>query len=892
MIITNNTHECNLNKSSLNFEFSIIIPFFNVENYLDEAIESLLNQTIGFDNVQIILINDGSTDNSMNIALEYEKLYPNNIFILSQKNSGQAKGRNLGLQFVQGKYVNFLDSDDYLSKNTLQEVHDFFENYENEIDLVAIPMILFGRNNGNHRLNYKFKNTKVIDLKKDPDNPQMSSSSTFIKFEAIMDLKFDEKLISAEDALLVNKILLKKMKYGVISTSFYYYRQRYIRNSTIDTMTSKKEYYTDRLKYFFKELIEYSLKIYDEVPLFIQYMLVYDLHWMLETSEINIFKKQNEITEFGYYLLYVIKYLDENVILSSRNITPHIRPFFRFLKNKQYSVEINNDNLFLKTGNGTIDYLNNHRIWIDIIEIRNGFFNLLGQLTSNFDDRYLEIILVKTDLETHNKEKIPSKKVYYSHPARNKTRHLSIDWKYVNNFEFNIPLENVKNSKLNLEVKYCENYNELTLNLIVDFNNVAGLSTSSIEFVKDSKIVIFKNNSFYIEEYSYYKMLRYEYSNTKKIIKDRNNFWFKALILRTIYLFIYPFIKNKKIWLFGDRLDFADDNAKQLFEYSLNKNDNIKKYFVISENSPDYPTLKKQYKNVIKFQSLKHKLLFLISEKSISSYVNENFINPFYNRNKSLYSGLITCENYFLQHGVTKDDVSYYIKRFDKKLSLIVTVSELEKKSFLEEGYNFKEDIVQVLGFPRYDKLCSNNKKQILFCPTWRNQFRDEKSFINSEYYYFLINFLNNNELMNLLYKYEYKFIFKPHPEMIKYLESIPLSENIEISTDIPYSKLFEESSILITDFSSVSFDFAYLKKPVIYYQPNDDYHYKKGYYDYNTMGFGEVITTETRLLEKIKFYLINECQMETLYQKRVEKFFKYNDKDNCKRVYEWIKKH
>ena len=411
-----------------------------------------------------------------------------------------------------------------------------------------------------------------------------------------------------------------------------------------------------------------------------------------------------------------------------------------------------------------------------------------------------------------------------------------------------------------------------------------------LSVIKDSKMVLFKNNSFYILDYSYDKMLRYEYSNTKKIIHDKQNNWISALIIRSLYIIMFPFVKNKKIWLFDDRLDFADDNAKQLFEYSLNQNDNIKKYFVISGDSSDYPIMKKQYNNVIKFQSLKHKLLFLMAEKNISSYVNENFINPFYNCNKKLYSGLITSESYFLQHGVTKDDVSYYIKRFDKKLSLIVTVSELEKKSFLKEGYNFKEDIVQVLGFPRYDKLCSNNQKQILFSPTWRIQFRDEASFINSEYYESLIQFLNNQELMNLLSEHEYKLIFKPHPELIEYIDSIHFGDNVEISVDDSYSKLFEESSILITDFSSIYFDFAYLKKPVIYYQPNDDYHYGNGYFDYKTMGFGEVIDNEATLLDKIKYYFSNDFIMEKVYQNRVENFFKYTDKNNSKRVYEWIK--
>ena len=96
----------------------------------------------------------------------------------------------------------------------------------------------------------------------------------------------------------------------------------------------------------------------------------------------------------------------------------------------------------------------------------------------------------------------------------------------------------------------------------------------------------------------------------------------------------------------------------------------------------------------------------------------------------------------------------------------------------------------------------------------------------------------------------------------------------------------------MITDFSSVAFDFAYLRKPVIYYQKNDDYHYSKGYYDYQTMGFGQVIDNEDELVEKIIDYMENDCLMDEEYIKRVESFFKFHDKNNCKRVYEWLYSH
>jgi glycosyltransferase involved in cell wall biosynthesis len=126
------------------YKFSIVTAIYNTEDYVSDAIESVINQTIGFeDNVQLILVNDGSTDRSGEICKEYRNRYPNNIVYIEKENGGVSSARNRGLKEVKGKYVNFLDSDDKLSKNTLEEVWKFFEKHYNEIDFVSIPIYFF-----------------------------------------------------------------------------------------------------------------------------------------------------------------------------------------------------------------------------------------------------------------------------------------------------------------------------------------------------------------------------------------------------------------------------------------------------------------------------------------------------------------------------------------------------------------------------------------------------------------------------------------------------------------------------------------------------------------------------------------------------------------------------
>lgn len=875
------------------FKFSIIIPFYNVEKYITESIESIINQTLGFKkNIQLILIDDGSTDNSLNIASSYENKYPENIMILQKDHEGQACARNLGLKYAKGKYVNFLDSDDYISRNTLKEVFEFFEKNESEIDIVAIPMLLFERVKGAHRLNYKFEETGIIDLVEDPNNPLLSSASSFMKLEVIKNRKFDTNLINLEDALLINEILMDKKKYGVLNTCHYYYRQRMERTSTVDRIDRKKEYYTPRLKYFYKKLIDDCLAKEGYVPKFIQYLMVYDLQWLIKTQTLEIFDDDAEIDEFWHYLNYIISHIDESVILENENIHPGIRPVFLLLMGYEKKTMMGeNNSIEMKLGPLDLDKLNVHKIWMDIIKIHGNKLNLAGMIISYFSTEEYSIRIVKKDSNNKSTEYVCNN-VKNNTPFRDVHTKLDIPWKYCYNFDVEIPLTPNTESELKFIVDYDFNNNKSSFELLLDFNKICKMSKYGAYIPKKPYIALLKGSRLHIKNYSFKSMARYEFNNLKKIILDHPPFFIRAFFIRILFLILYPFMKGKKIWLFSDRPDFSEDNGKFLFKHAIAQNDNIEKYFIVKKTSPSYKEMREISSSTVSFGSLKHKILFLFAEKNICSYTNLNFINPFFGQNIDLYKGIETSERIFLQHGVTKDNISNFVNKFRHDLSLIVTVSEIEKESFLEEGYDYDESTVRVLGFPRYDNLKNvSGKKQVLLMPTWRLQLNTEEDFINSDYYEYLNDFLNDEELARTLKKYNYTLLFKPHAELLKYLELLDIPEHVTLATDMSYQELFNESSLLITDYSSVFFDFAYLKKPVIYYQPSDDYHYNEGYFDYETMGFGDVIKNNRILLKKIKHYLENNCEMEMKYKLSVDKFFKYVDNNNSKRVYDYLKK-
>lgn len=101
---------------------SVIVPIYNVEKYLQRCLESLIDQTL--QDIEIILVNDGSTDDSGRIAEEYAEKYSGKVKYLEKENGGLSDARNFGMPYATGEYIAFLDSDDYIDKNAYEEMYN------------------------------------------------------------------------------------------------------------------------------------------------------------------------------------------------------------------------------------------------------------------------------------------------------------------------------------------------------------------------------------------------------------------------------------------------------------------------------------------------------------------------------------------------------------------------------------------------------------------------------------------------------------------------------------------------------------------------------------------------------------------------------------------------
>ena len=168
--------------------------------------------------------------------------------------------------------------------------------------------------------------------------------------------------------------------------------------------------------------------------------------------------------------------------------------------------------------------------------------------------------------------------------------------------------------------------------------------------------------------------------------------------------------------------------------------------------------------------------------------------------------------------------------------------------------------------------------------------------FMQSEYYHIYQELLENERLGKMLEKYNCCAVFYPHYEIQKFIDVFhTASARIQMGhlgkADV--QTLLRESSILVTDFSSAQFDFAYMKKPVIYYQFDQEKyyagHYAKGYFEKD--GFGPVVQTIEELLEQLNNVMENQQTMTEQYQKRVDAFFGTVDDQNCERTFQAIQK-
>ena len=867
------------------FKFSIIMLIDDIGFHIHEAIMSVINQNLDFtDNTQLILVNDGSAD-GLDEYVKYQDEYPDNVILISQKPKNYSSAYNSALKRARGEIINFLHNNDKLSANALSEVLNAFEKY--------------GKDIVNVKLDYIDRNSKgendipdgVVDLIKNPEYSINFLNSLFIKKGALVE--FDEREDLFETDLFMNRILMKSNSYAFISSAKYHFRKRR------DTLRINNNNYFKR-KFNFNQANLFAGGILDsnkELPIYIQSNILNVFIPMINKEVKNNLLESDEIPKLFGLIRKTLGYIDKDVIYESTSNISMVG-FFIAVKNDDidlnnpnpidsFRVDVKSDDVTLYSKDDVIDVLSQRDIYIDFAELNDNTLSISGHVKSLFDSENMSVYALKNGSEIITATS-------FKYPTRHISRFFTVNWQRSYNFDLKIPVDSIKDiSTIELKLKYAGNGDSCILDNEIKFRKHSNISYDSHYYIKDSRIVMF-NGKFNVMPFSYKKMYQYEVKGLLKLSRDKYDFYRRAIFIRVIHLILFPFMRNRKIWIIMDRIDMADDNGEHFFKYAINQNDGIEKYFVIDRQSPDYERLKASYDNIVEFESLKNKILYLFADKLISSQGSEFYLSPFKFEAPYLTAGTSYVDFYFLQHGIILHDLSTWLVKYERHPRLIVTSCRMEYESLISDLYNYDDGTFRLLGLPRYDNLNNEGcKKQIVIMPTWRNYISNEDELIESEYFRRFNSLLNNEVLIDYAKGNGYEILFKPHPELGKYIDNFDKNDYVHFDDDKKYQEIFNESAILITDYSSIFFDFAYLKKPVIYYQYGDDFHYEseEGYFKYDTMGFGSVVSTEEDLVERIISYIDNGAQMEDIYKSRVDEFFQYHDTNNSKRCYDAIYK-
>lgn len=811
-----------IKKNTGAFQYTVVSAIYNVAPYLDDYFSSLIKQTLFFKkHIHLILVDDGSTDDSAKIIQQWQRRFPDNIQYVYKENGGQSSARNLGLQFVQTEWVTFIDPDDFVSENYFETV-DVFLRKNIDVGLVSCPYIFYYENEqkikDTHPLKYRFANGDTIlpaaDLK---NHMQLSVNSAFFRTQYIQAacISFDENLKPTfEDAKFVTQYILRNQETSVafITHNSYFYRKRADASSTLDGSWQNPLMFSGVLEHGCLAVLQEAQHRLGKVPEYIQRIALYHIIWYFK----RIINKAHSLSHLN---------------LEQQN------HFFAWL-----------NQLFAHIEDGTIMRFNLAGAWA-LHKI--GFLGLFKNQHPPYYFGYAE------HYDRHKKQILLS---YYSHlpvsvrwfvdgcevfPVHQKTLpHWFMDKLFVTEQRVWLP---------------CAEQGTLTL-----FING-----------KQSEITFNKKR----------------YKELPLSVVDE---WYRQMAN----------VKNRS-WVLMDRDIQADDNAEHLYRYVRQHYPEQEMYFTLNRDSADWARLAQEGFNLLAFGTREFERKLRVCDKIISSHADAYVVN-YFGDNSLQYKDFV-----FLQHGVIKDDLSSWLN--GKKIAQFITTTLPEYHSIVNDDspYKLGQKEVALTGLPRHDRLLAHNQihtKQILIMPTWRkflvgnSGFSGSKraynpEFMQSSYAQNWHGFLHN-PILKELNEQGYQIVFALHPQLQEYADEFSLPEFIQLYcySEGNIQALFQQSSIMITDYSSVAFEMAYLHKAVLYYQFDYDevfnqgkHLYQKGYFDYERDGFGAVAYDEASLVSALLCLVQNHDKPSETHLQRMKNTFAFRDGQNCERVYQAI---
>ena len=874
---------------------SVIVPVYNCEEYLPDCLASLLAQSMPQHEFEVLLIDDGSSDNSAAVCRALAEGH-DNVHCFSKPNGGVSSTRNFGIEHAAGKYFLFLDADDTLTPDTLETLADFFDAHYDEVDMVTYRIVPV-RGERRFPVHYRYrvlKETGVYDLN-EPENWYLCQTTMNICVKNLgqgNNILFDTSLIIHEDQKYSTEVLLRKMKLGFCKGPEYLY----LRHAGSATNTKEYAYYIFEKTTALWENF-FSRYPAGKVPPYLQGMYLNDIDWKTTKDCLLPYHYKGEkFTQAVERLTALLRCCNDEVIMDHPRMDLYLK--FYFLRQK------NPNGLSVSTENGVTVFCDGKEIYqeeqITLVITRAKVFGrelmLDGFIKSPvflFDETPPRVWLTVDGVRREAQVR-PSAFCYYH--ARVKTARF---WRV------SVRMKADEVSRFSFEVEAFGNLHAPKFYFMPNtcFKNTPSGLSFFLNKVRYSLLP--DSREFALETKGARTLL------PAKVILGLRKLWhfFKINKRIPVYRMMAAFRPKREIWLYQDRYGVFD-NAYEQFLHDADKPDGIKRYYIINDCDLDRVNEKftpAQQKQLVRFHSMKHKYLYLNCNKLLTSFSNLSNICPFGIMPMRWYYDLIRFELVYLQHGILHASLLNMYAKEHCQVDRVVVSSHFEVENFVQKyGYQ-PEELIQS-GMPRFDFMHPDadrkGKNRILLSPSWRSNLignlvenqrqPTEQVFLNSDFYREFSALIQSPELVKLLEENDLYLDFKNHPIFACYNHLFtPASQRITVSsggTDM------DDYRLMITDYSSIVFDAVYMGCPILYFVPDYDKFVAGVSHNYRELdlpleqGFGPFTQTATELIDCLKECVAHDFEPQSPYRERMDGFFLHRDGHCRDRLYDILK--
>ena len=885
-------------------QFSLVVALYNVAEYVPAFLKSLEVQTYPVDDLDIVVINDGSTDESAALVAQWAQGRAN-VRLVNKTNGGPGSARNAGLDLVSNTWVTFCDPDDAFHPQYFQRIAEFISR-----DTRQSAQMLTGRlvqfNDGamktsqGHLLNRKFRlGDLLVDLDLNPEYIHMHGPTTFLRREVLEthSLRFDERIRPKfEDAHLIGRYLaaVPRPVVGLVaSASYYYRRQRQGGASLVQGTWGDPRAYSDLPEHGWLGMLEAVRRSRGSVPQWAQYMVLYDLVWFYIDdkrmhSDTGSATPDQQATM--HLLLERIVALIDLETIGTFSVVSQGWLFHNILLTYYKGIRDADPAIMEGVTDPAQQVTTYHYLYQDSLpqeEIVVDGAPVLPVAAKVMEHRVLGRVLIRERILVL--------------PAGADTRVLINGRAAAISTDRGVPLQAGRRPEPSpyLQLAAARTAPRRTI------AGPAGKATRKLARVRAGftvrRVLTGHSRSRSAAEAAK-RILRRQ---LKAAAARRRASADRALIAQAHSESVRA--RYRDAWLLMDRIDRADDNAEHVYRYLMKNRPDINAFFVIEQDCPDWDRLQADGFRLVAYGSDESVLLALNAAYKLSSHANWNIEYPV--SRKRFGDG--EAKFVYLQHGVIKDDMSRWIN--GKNISVMVTTTRGEHESIAGDNsvYRLSEHQAKLVGLPRYDALRSaalaapvEQRRKVLIAPTWRQYVKKvievcaspaeaARAFEATEFGATWLALVRSPELKELSVNQGLGVVFMPHPEFEFVVPYLELPEHVKPARyrDVSVQAELLKAHTLITDHSSIAFDAAYAGSNLVYLQFDGDeifqgkHVYRKGYFDYTRDGFGPVTLDVAGTLKELDRIVRGGLTREDMYEQRVKETFPFWDSRSCERI-------